>query len=52
MISKDRKILLEAENKVKRWKEYLEQLSNGNLDENVLEKEDSIEKHNEDEYIL
>lgn len=43
MITKDGNILMEAENKVKRWKKYLEQLYNGNLGESVFENEHSIE---------
>lgn len=42
---------MEAENKVKRWKKYLEQLYNGNLGESVFENEYFIEKPNFIEYI-
>lgn len=52
VISKDGKVFMEAEKKVKRWKQYLEELYNGNLDERVLEKEDSVEKHDKGEHIL
>lgn len=43
---------MKAKKKVKRWKQYLEELYNGNLDESVLEKDNSIEKHDKDQYIL
>jgi len=39
LLSKNGKILMETEQKVKQWKEYLEELYNGNLNESVLKKE-------------
>lgn len=43
---------METEQKIKRWKEYLEELYNGNLNESVLEKEETLEKDDKGEYIL
>lgn len=52
LISKDGKILMETEQKIKRWKKYLEELHNENLNEKMLEKEETLEKDDKGKYIF
>lgn len=44
LLSKDGTIFMESEKKVKRRKKYLEELYNGNLNESVLDKEETLEE--------
>lgn len=43
---------METEQKVKQWKEYWEQLYNGNMKDSVLGKEETLEKYDRGENFL
>lgn len=50
--SKTGEILITAEQKVNRWKEYLEELYTSHFNGNILEEENCVEEEDKRDYIL